>query len=41
MYSNINRAKYSGVEPNAENIARFRQIYSGEGPNLEVSGYRF
>lgn len=41
IYSNINRAKYNGVEPNAENIARFRQIYSGEGPNLEVSGYRF
>lgn len=41
IYSNINRAKYSGVEPNAENVARFRQIYSGEGPNLEVSGYRF
>lgn len=41
MYSNINRAKYSGVEPNTENVARFRQIYSGEGPNLEVSGYRF
>ena len=41
IYSNINRAKYNGVEPNAENVARFRQIYSGEGPNLEVSGYRF
>lgn len=41
IYSNINRAKYSGVEPNAENVTRFRQIYSGEGPNLEVSGYRF
>lgn len=41
IYSNINRAKYSGVEPNTENVARFRQIYSGEGPNLEVSGYRF
>ena len=41
IYSNINRAKYNGVEPNAENVTRFRQIYSGEGPNLEVSGYRF
>lgn len=41
IYSNINRAKYSGVEPNTENVARFRQIYSEEGPNLEVSGYRF
>ena len=41
IYSNINRAKYNGVQPNAENVARFRQIYSGEGPNLEIQGYRF
>lgn len=41
IYSNINRAKYNGVQPSQENVTRFRQIYSGEGPNLEVMGYTF
>lgn len=41
IYTNINRAKYNGVQPNAENVARFRSIYSSEGPNLEVMGYKF
>ena len=41
IYNNINRAKYNGVQPNAENVARFRQIYDGDGPNMEVSGYTF
>lgn len=41
IYSNINRAKYNGVQPSQENVSRFRQIYSGEGPNLEVMGYQF
>ena len=40
IYTNINRAKYNGVQPNAENVARFRQIYP-EGPNLELQGYTF
>lgn len=41
IYSDINRAKYNGVQPSAENVQRFRSIYQGEGPNLEVMGYSF
>ena len=41
IYSDINRAKYNGVSPNSENVQRFRNIYQGEGPNLEVMGYAF
>ena len=41
IYSDINRAKYNGVTPNSENVQRFRSIYQGEGPNLEVMGYQF
>lgn len=41
IYSNINRAKYNGVQPSQENVTRFRQIYEGGGPNLEVMGYTF
>lgn len=41
IYSAINRGKYYGLKPSAENIARFREIYKGEGANMEVSGYKF
>ena len=41
IYFDINRAKYNGVQPGAENVQRFRSIYQGEGPNLEVMGYSF
>jgi hypothetical protein len=41
IYSAINRGKYYGLKPNADNVARFKEIYKGEGPNMEVSGYQF
>lgn len=41
VYSAINRGKYYGLKPNAENVARFREIYKGDGANMEVSGYKF
>lgn len=41
IYLAVNRGKYNGVQPNTQNIDRFRQIYQGEGPNMEVSGYEF
>ena len=41
IYSNINRGKYYGIRPNAENVTRFRSIYQGEGPNFELNGYKF
>lgn len=41
IYSAINRGKYYGLKPSAENVARFREIYKGEGANMEVSGYKF
>lgn len=41
IYSAINRGKFNGLEPNAENVARFKQIYAGEGANMEISGYNF
>lgn len=41
IYSAINRGKYYGLKPNAENVARFREIYKGDGANMEVSGYKF
>lgn len=41
VYSSINRGKYYGLKPNAENVARFREIYKGDGANMEVSGYKF
>ena len=41
VYSAINRGKYYGLKPNAENVARFREIYKGNGANMEVSGYKF
>lgn len=41
LYSQINRGKFSGIKPSEQNIERFRQIYSGKGPNYEVNGYKF
>lgn len=41
VYSTINRGKYYGLKPNAENVDRFREIYKGDGANMEVSGYKF
>lgn len=41
VYSAINRGKYYGLKSNAENVARFREIYKGDGANMEVSGYKF
>lgn len=41
VYSAINKGKYYGLKPNAENVARFREIYKGDGANMEVSGYKF
>lgn len=41
VYSAINRGKYYGLKPNAENVVRFREIYKGNGANMEVSGYKF
>lgn len=41
IYSAINRGKYYGLKPSTENAARFREIYKGEGANMEVSGYKF
>ena len=41
VYLAINRGKYYGLKPNAENVARFREIYKGDGANMEVSGYKF
>lgn len=41
VYSAINRGKYYGLKPNAENVDRFREIYKGVGANMEVSGYKF
>lgn len=41
IYSAINKGKYYGLKPSAENVARFREIYKGEGANMEVSGYKF
>lgn len=41
VYSAINRGKYYGLKPNAENVDRFRGIYKGDGANMEVSGYKF
>lgn len=41
VYSAINRGKYHGLKPNAENVDRFREIYKGDGANMEVSGYKF
>lgn len=41
VYSAINRGKYYGLKPNAENVDRFREIYKGDGANMEVSGYKF
>lgn len=41
IYSAINRGKYYGLKPSTENVARFREIYKGEGANMEVSGYKF
>lgn len=41
VYSAINRGKYYGLKPNVENVDRFREIYKGDGANMEVSGYKF
>lgn len=41
IYSAINRGKYYGLKPSTENVARFREIYKGDGANMEVSGYKF
>jgi len=41
IYSAINRGKYYGLKPSTENVARFIEIYKGEGANMEVSGYKF
>lgn len=41
VYSAINRGKYYGLKPNAENVARFKEIYKGDGANMEISGYKF
>ena len=41
VYSAINRGKYYGLKTNAENVDRFREIYKGDGANMEVSGYKF
>lgn len=41
VYSAINRGKYYGLKPNAENVDRFREMYKGDGANMEVSGYKF
>lgn len=41
VYSAINRGKYYGLKPNAENVDRFREIYKGDGANMELSGYKF
>lgn len=41
IYSAINRGKYYGLKPNADNVARFKEIYKGIGANMEVSGYQF
>lgn len=41
IYSAINRGKYYGLKPSTESVARFREIYKGEGANMEVSGYKF
>lgn len=41
VYSAINRGKYYGLKPNAENVDRFREIYKGDGANMEVFGYKF
>lgn len=41
VYSAINRGKYYGLKPNTENVDRFREIYKGDGANMEVSGYKF
>lgn len=41
VYSAINRGKYYGLKPNAENVDRFREIYKDDGANMEVSGYKF
>lgn len=37
IYSNINRGKYYGLQPNRQNVERFRRIYT-EGPNLSING---
>lgn len=37
IYSNINRGKYYGLQPNQQNVERFRRIYT-EGPNLSING---
>ena len=41
IYSAINRGKYYGLKPSTENVDRFREIYKGDGANMEVSGYKF
>lgn len=37
IYANINRGKYYGIQPNQQNIERFRKIYQ-EGPNMQING---
>lgn len=39
IYSDINKGKFYGVKPSESNVVRFRQIYGGDGPNMEVAGY--
>ena len=41
IYSNINRGKYNGIKPSAENVTRFKQLYEWSGPNYQVNGYEF
>ena len=41
LYNGINRGRYKNIQPSAENVARFRQIYGEVGPNMEVMGYTF
>lgn len=41
LYTGISRGKFAGIQPNSDNIARFKRIYEGEGPNFEIGNNKF
>lgn len=41
LYSQINRAKFKGIKPSVENVARFKALYGDKGPNFELNGHQF
>jgi hypothetical protein len=38
LYYDINVGKFCNVKPSKENIARFKELYAGKGPNFQIRG---